>query len=252
MATPAVAEIDRLPLPSAGTLLLWLQLPLLLLVLYGAYDWLVKWMDQPLQNIEVQGRLDYSDRKALRLAVWQQSSGSYMELDLAKIKGVLEQQPWVYQVSVRRQWPAALTIDVVEQQPVARWGQNGLLNSNAEVFVPAHVNGFETLPLMTGPESRALEMMRQFRTMTEVLRPLQLKVTELALAPRGAWSLRFDNGIELLLGRGNTLEKLRRFSKVYAGQLMAHQDKIDKVDARYTNGLSVSWKAEAEATGKSQ
>lgn len=237
------ADIDALPVPKGTTLLLWLQLPLLLVVLYVGYQWMLNWLDQPLQDVDVQGRLVNTEAKDLRLLVWKSAGGSYMDLDLMQIKSALEANPWVHRVDVRRQWPASLSIDVLEEKPVARWGEQSLLNSDAAVFTPKKINGFDQLPKLTGPESRSLEMMSQYRSMSELVRPLGLRINEMLLEPRGAWTLEFDNGVALLLGRGRLIEKLQRFARIYAAQLMPHQDKIKRVDVRYTNGLSVTWRA---------
>lgn len=237
-----VSDIDRFPRIRIGTLLLWLQLPLLVFVVWTASQWLMNWLDQPLHDVEVKGDFVQTDPKSLRLSVWEVVDETYLSLDLASVKAQLKNEPWIYQVDVQRQWPAALTIEVVEQKAIARWGTNGYLNSEGVVFYPDSIKRVGALPEFIGPDARALEMMEQYRSMNELLRPLQLKITRMVLEERGAWTLSFQNGVNLLLGRGSLIEKLRRFSRIYGSELMPYQDKIVNVDARYTNGLSVTWK----------
>lgn len=235
-------DIDRFPQVTVGSVLLWLQLPLLVVVVWMASQWLTNWLDQPLHDVEVKGDFEQVDAKSLRLSVWESVDETYLSLDLAAIKMQLEQNPWVYQVDVQRQWPAALAIEIVEQKPITRWGEKGYLNSEGEVFMPQTERNIRVLPELVGPNSRSLEMMQQYRSMNELLRPLKLKISRMVLEERGAWTLSFQNGMNLLLGRGDLIEKLRRFSGIYGSQLMPYQDKIVNIDARYTNGLSVTWK----------
>ncbi len=226
--------------------LLWLQLPLLALLVYGAYHWGERWWQQPLQNVEIRGELQETNNRQLRLDVWQVADGRYVDVDMQAVKNAVEQQPWVNRAEVYRQWPHGLVVRVEEQQPVARWGRNALLNTSGQVFYPGSWQGYEHLPLMSGPEERALSMMEQFRSLSQLLRPLQLKLDALHLEPRGAWTLALNNDIRLLLGRGETLAKVRRFSRIYQAELSEHSARVQTVDARYTNGLAVTWKPEDE------
>ena len=232
---------NRLGGVSLYVLLLAAQLPILAVMLYFGGSWAYQWLDQPLDNVELQGELKHSNAKELRLQVWDQAQGSYLDIDLAEIKSLLEQDPWVYRVNVRRQWPAGLKIEVAEEHPVARWGCQGLLNSDGHILEPGGSEAYKHLPCLTGPENRTLVMMEQFRSLNQQMRPLKLQMTALELEPRGAWSLTLNNGIELILGRGNLIEKMERFGRVYDSQLATYASKIKQIDVRYTNGLTVTW-----------
>ena len=234
---------------SLYALLLAAQLPLLVAVLYFTNGWVKQWFQQPLDNIELTGELKHIDAKILRLQVWDQAEGSYLDIDLAGVKGLLEAEPWVYRVDVRRQWPAGLKIDVNEERPVARWGCQGLLNSDGEIFQPSDSSGYDHLPCLKGPDNRTLVMMEQFRALNQQMRPLRLQMSSLQLEPRGAWSLTLDNGIELILGRGNLVEKMERFGRVYGSQLATYAGKIKQIDVRYTNGLTVTWREPPAVNG---
>ncbi len=221
--------------------LLLLQLPLLVAVFYFSGTWFVQWLDQPLQNVNLSGNLLHTDAKKLRLQAWDQAEGSYLDIDLKRIKQQLEANPWVHQIDIKRQWPAGITIKVSEQRPVARWGCKGLLNNDGEVFEPGYIEGYQQLPCLKGPDNRTLVMMEQYRSLSQQMRPLKLQLSKLELEPRGAWSLTLNNGIRLVLGRGDVVDKIERFSRVYDSQLAEHASKIKQVDVRYTNGLTVTW-----------
>ncbi len=59
--------------------------------------------------------------------------------------------PWVDRAGVARSWPRALRVQVVEQKPVARWGEGGLLNTRGEVFVQDAQHIPAELPELVGP-----------------------------------------------------------------------------------------------------
>jgi hypothetical protein len=54
-------------------------------------------------------------------------------LDLRDLRRELEALPWVYRAELRRRFPDTLEIRVVEQVPIARWGDGAFLNHEARV-----------------------------------------------------------------------------------------------------------------------
>ncbi|MEH6649345.1 MAG: cell division protein FtsQ/DivIB [Motiliproteus sp.] len=236
---------------------LWIQLPLWLGLLVWGWQMSQQWLDKPVIEINVSGELKQLQSSSLEQQLWQHLSqgqpesvaaGRYMAADLSEFKQLLEQLPWVNEVSVRRQWPDGLLIQVREQHPVARWGRQGLVNEQGEVFSPlllATKTGqqkFLQLPMLSGPENRSLNLMAQYRDFNQLLRPLGLSLTELQMEARGAWAMQLENGIKLVIGRGQPIEKMQRFSQVYSAVLKRYAERIAQVDVRYTNGLAVTWR----------
>jgi len=225
----------------------WLQLPLWLLVLVSIWQTAEQWLQRPLVEIQISGEFQQLDTRQLEQQLWRQINTSYALTDLASIKQQLEQHAWINQVDLQRSWPDLLKVQVREERPVARWGDQGLVNEQGRIFSPAESfsqqlpTQFAALPQLSGPEPRSLALMAQYRDFNQILRPLGISVSGLQMEARGAWTLTLDNGIRLLIGRGNAIEKLRRFTQVYSEVLARYADRIVQIDARYTNGLAVTW-----------
>ena len=231
---------------------LWLQLPLWLLLLGWVSQQLMVWLERPLATIELRsdaanGSFEQLQPQQLKQQLWQQLDGSYASAELAQFKQALEQRPWVHSVELRRSWPDRLEVVVREEHPIARWGEQGLVNEEGRIFSPAEDfarqqrQTFAELPQLMGPEQHSLNLMAQFRNFNQMLRPLGLELEGLEMEARGAWTLHLKSGITLIVGRGDVIDKLRRFKRVYQELLVRYADKIKQVDARYTNGLAVSW-----------
>ncbi len=62
--------------------------------------------------------------------------GGFFNLDVDAVRLALLGEPWVSEVTVKRIWPDALRVIVIEQIPVVRWGDSGLLNPAGEYFAP--------------------------------------------------------------------------------------------------------------------
>jgi cell division protein FtsQ len=69
---------------------------------------------------------------------------------------------------------------------------------------------------------------------------LGLTVKELTLNSVDGWKIVFDSGVELVLGRDDSLARMRRFQTLYLERLHHEAADIARVDARYPNGVSIT------------
>jgi cell division protein FtsQ len=168
-----------------------------------------------------------------------------MTVDLQKIRAAVMELPWVADAAIQRRWPDQLVIAVTEQEAIARWGKDGLLNRRGEVFRPQPLGDIGDLPLLFGPDSLAAEVVARYADLRELLAAQQLTLANLGTDERGSWSAELQNGLILHMGTGDVLKKIRRFSRVYRDSLSEQIDRIAYIDLRYSNGVAVGWKAAA-------
>jgi cell division protein FtsQ len=143
---------------------------------------------------------------------------------------------------VRRVWPNSLSINIVEQQALARWSAGGLVNNNGEWFKPEEHTYPTGLPVFSGAENMQAEISDYYMDSSALLKPLELGIVQVEANQRRALNLYLDNGIKLVLGRDQQLERLQRFIKVYPKLFASRINEIAKVDLRYSNGMSVTWR----------
>jgi cell division protein FtsQ len=147
---------------------------------------------------------------------------------------------------VRRVWPDALHITVIEQQAVAYLNDNALLNRAGQSFSPVKESYPHGLPQFNGPQGTEMQMLERYLSMRAVLQAQGRDIDELTLDARRAWQLKLDNGITLALGRSDSQQRLQRFTRAYESLLNEKQETISTVDLRYTNGFAVRWHASEE------
>ena len=226
----------------------WAQLGLGLAVLVVAA--MVPWgtgqvlsaMDRQITSVQVNGELVGESREALTARASQWVGRSFFATDLAEVKVALEQRPWVETAAVRRVWPDGLVIDVREKKPLAYWNDDQLISRSGRLFQPANRDAAGALPRLSGPDERVGDVIELGRLMANRLAEEGLGFAGLTLEQRGAWTLTLANGIEVALGRDQVEERFARFLTVYDGQLAARSDEVQRIDARYTNGVAVKWK----------
>ena len=225
--------------------------PLLLLALgLGAYtlaERALPYADRPISQVSVQGELSYISREAVQQRIAPFIEASFFTVDLTAMRNELEQMPWIAHAEVRRIWPDQVVIQLDEQLPVARWGNEALLNNQGQAFTPRELANYEHLPQLFGPQRAQQQVMQQYQVLSQMLRPMGFSIARLELRERGSWFLTTGAGsagpgIELLLGRDHLVEKMRRFIAIYEKTLKEQITNIARIDLRYANGLAVGWR----------
>ena len=102
-------------------------------------------------------------------------------------------------------------MQVVEQKPVARWGEGGLVNTRGELFVQGAQHIPAELPELVGPAGHEVEMTNRCLAAQARLSQSGLRLARMTLDERGAWTLALDNGVVLRLGRQSVDERFDRF-----------------------------------------
>lgn len=197
----------------------------------------------PIRTVQVQGSMDYIAPQELRALIMPHLQDGFVRLDMAQLRVELEGMPWVAEVVVRRKWPDTLDVYVIEQVPLARWAEGGLINTGGERFIKEPVAGFDYLPLFDGPEEGRLKMVQRYQQLANIVPAVGMSIQRMQMDKRRAVRLQLSGGIKLILGRHEQEQRLHRFVKTYAMALAKKIDQIEHVDMRYTNGFSVQWKS---------
>jgi len=169
----------------------------------------------------------------------------FLSLNIGDVQDAVERLPWVERVSIRRSWPAALNVELVEEQAAARWGKNGLLNVYGELFVQEAKHVPAELPQLSGPDGTQLQVAKRFFELNARLQQRGLTAVSLGLDARGSWELGLSNGVQVRLGAVAVEERAGRFFVALDGVLEPLAEQINYIDMRYTNGFAVGWKENA-------
>jgi len=238
------AYINKKELPSISFRWMNWLLPLVVgcATLFFAESYLSNPQTLPVKKIRVHGAFVNVDEAMLHRAVTGVIAGGYFNVDVERVREVVEELPWVSNASVRRVWPDTLSVSVVEQQPVAVSNKAGLINANGDVFKPLNKTAEKSLPVFEGNASSNKLMLSKYHEMNNLLVSIDRKIIYLKLDARHAYELKLDNGLKVVLGRGNTIHRLERLTRIYNKILAARINDIDVIDLRYTNGMAISWK----------
>lgn len=195
----------------------------------------------PLRVIEIKGEFRHLDAAAIERTVSAAIDGGFFTCDLPRLRAAVLAMPWVEEVSIRRIWPDRLRMQVSEQIPLARWGDDALVNVHAHVFRPPSIDEYAGLVRLSGPDGSERRVVEFLQAGLAPARARGLAIREVRLDERRHWSLVFDDGLTLSLGRENPARRLDDFYRVYPGLVAYRGQPPVRVDMRYANGLAVRW-----------
>ena len=209
--------------------------------IFGA-DFIYKQIDTPLSKIMVGGNFNHLEEQELAELVNMEIDGGFLSMNLNQLRQELQSHPWIHQVSVRREWPSTLKVEVIEEVPIARWGKKGFLNRLGDQLSLPENSNLKSLPVLEADFGSSQDMIAQYLLLAELLAPTDLRLTELQRDAVGAWQIETASGVRIVLGRDQIIEKIRRLIVVWGSGLDVQLNNIETIDLRYPNGLAVSWR----------
>lgn len=246
-----------------AAVLLFSLLSVLLVLAFGA-DWLLRTDNFPVRNVRFEGEFKHVTQRELQTAVMNVVRGNFFLLNLDAVKVRVESLPWVYQASVRRQWPQDVHVRFTEQQLAAHWGDSAFLNQAGDVVRVTLNDPAPELPLLEGPEGTGLQVLEHYKKLGQIVAVAGLKLERITLTPRRVWRLVVTSGdteagaasaakdkglvsgprlpgatMVVVLDRDQPEYKLERFVRVYAQSLKQQAMAIAQVDLRYANGFAI-------------
>jgi cell division protein FtsQ len=227
-------------------MMLWFLIPALLVASFMfARNWLNDGSHLTISNVAVVGELKYSDPDVIRTIIEPFITTNLHLLDAKAMEEELEFEPWIKSVAITKRWPSELVVEVIEQTPVAFWGDDRLVNHLGEIFDATLESQKGIMPMLYHPEDKGLEMIERYKTVQQWLKAAttdSVGVSELIVNASGAWQIRLTNDWLLEVGKIEQKKRLRRFLVAYKKELAGKASQVKKIDLRYTNGLVVSWK----------
>jgi cell division protein FtsQ len=199
-------------------------------------------MNRPIDSVVINGVFERVSAREIEAALSGFVQTGFLSADLQAMRTGLTDIPWVANASVRRRWPGAIEVSIVEQYPTACWGERGLLNGKGELFVDNVTHAPVELPRLYGPDGSEARVARMYQRIEEQLEQRGMAAVSLRLDSRGAWEFRLNNGINVRLGATTVDRRIERFFQAFDQVLASQAEFVDYIDMRYTNGFAIGWK----------
>ena len=226
---------------------------LIFLVVYEIYGFVGKTTFLRLERIEVSG-VNKLTREEILSAASVKIGDDLLGLKLSRMGEQLAKNPWVAAVRVRRNFPHALSIDVVERQPVGvvSMGYLYYLDSKGDIFKPLQEGDRLDYPVITGLAED--DLLRDPAGAKDTVKGMlalleQLKKERAGIRMADISELHYDKGfgytiftinrgLPIRLGMDGFSEKLDRLSKIYS-DLQIQLPLLEYIDLDYSDRIVV-------------
>lgn len=194
----------------------------------------------PIQVVTIEGDYPHIDPKALKQAIQPYTRSNFFTVNLVGLRERLLQFSWLHSVFISKEWPNRLHVYLKEQQPLAIWNENTLLNDEGNLFSASKNKLSETLPSLHGPLGEQNRVWQMYSSLNKMLAPLHLTIKQLTLTLEQTWVLELNNGLRLVLGQQDTTKRLQRFIRAYPA-LTKDNVSLEYIDLRYSHGMAVKY-----------
>lgn len=239
-----------------------LALLAVLAMLVGVVVWVIQRPYFAIERIRIEpmqaDTLNYVSTASVRATIAGRVAGNFFTIDLDETRNLLETVPWVRHARIRRVWPDTLSVQLEEQQPLALWNEDQMINTWGEAFRAnqGELPDDARLPQFNGPDNSERLVVQRYAELARWFAPLNVSVSEITLSPRYAWSVGLSDGVSLSLGRDPAADvadphgrsgalsfaaRIQRF--VQAWPVLAQRLEgraIESADLRYANGFAIT------------
>lgn len=180
---------------------------------------------------------------------------NFIKLDVESVQNNIKTLPWIENVTIRKQWPSTLILNVKEKTADARWGEDHLFSRNSGIFSAPWQESFNDLVYLSGSDEFAELIYDNYLNFKQKLAIIGCEIKKISLSKRQSWTVELKNGPKLFLGRDNVSDnfmvdemepvsdvdvRMYRFVKAYPK--IKNSELIDYIDLRYSNGFAIGWK----------
>lgn len=197
----------------------------------------------PVQHVKIVATNEKVDKNSIVTIISAHTTQQgLLSLNIEGLKEDLLQNPWVYQVIVKRVWPNEIEVIITEQKAVAIWNNSSLLNAEGDIFSPPQNTFPANLPNLNSPPLQQKIVLQTFNQFNQALAAYHLAIAIMTLNSRGSWQMVLNNGIKITLGRLDPEQRFARFIAAYPTIFASQIQNIASIDLRYPDGIAVGWK----------
>lgn len=196
----------------------------------------------PINHIQITGTYQHTPHSAIQRALMPHVQTGFFNVSLRQLQHELEKYPWVANVSIQRQWPDTLIVEIQEHEAYCRWNQDVVIATDNTLLEPAAETIPTDLPALQGPPGTQQIVLSMFEQLSHQLAPLDIKIASLTMDNYYTWQMMLDNGLNINLGRDDVAARVSKFVRAYPNVIAKPIGAIEYVDLRYRNGLAIKWR----------
>ena len=242
MSTPAAGidlGVDTRPVPNSRIRRTARGVFAVVVVFGVAMPILAGVLTRPVESVRITGEFIQVPRADIERVVNPLLAPGMLRIDLDALRHATLEIAWVRDVTIRRAWPDALEIAVIERVALARWAGGGFLERDGTHFRPAGNVGPTSLPMIDGPAGTQREVLDLHIALTRELAPLGIPLESTRLSRRGVVHATLRDGPRFVMRPSALNGALETCARTLANVMAGRLHEIESVDLRYPTGFTV-------------
>lgn len=211
--------------------------------IYAIYQRLSQQNFFPLKRVIIQEPLRYGDMREVSEIIRNHHQRDLLHMDVTLLADEMQRLDWIAKASVYKRWPDAVEVKLEERVPVVRWGGRAFLDASGEPFSIPDNDKLRELATIHGPDGYEKQVLQYWHDIAPWLGARQLQLQQLSLDQRLVWHAELENGLDVILGRDQLNDRLKKLAVVDDKVIKPYHRYIEAIDLRYHDGFSVRWKA---------
>lgn len=203
---------------------------------YGSLKAIDTVLNVPVEQVSVTGDLRYQDQLDIKTVINRYTDNGFVQVDLEQLHSELAALPWLYRVTIKRQLPNGLLIEVEEQKAAAYWNKDALINQYGDVFQPPAIPDIAGLPVFSGKHHQ--QVLALYQQLQNTLPESQKPVRELHINHRNTVTAELAGHTVIVMNIQDVERQLSNWKSISAA---ADLQSMKSVDLRYSNGAAVEW-----------
>ncbi len=192
-------------------------------------------------RVAIQNAADFVTPEELEFYLKTNIDDSFFTLDVEQVSALLQEYPWIKNVTARKVYPNVLMLVIEEHQPWLNLNNEQLISHEGVIFQPANIERFDTLPLLTGKFGEISDLLSMYHFFSQQMPVNEFRIVQLDFSAHRGWLMKLENGIQLYLGKKDLSERLERFLAVVNELPKTPNKMLSYIDLRYQSGVAVGW-----------
>ncbi len=207
-----------------------------LILLFSGIDYAVQRRFH-IQHIVIEGDIKHVTKEQLSYIAKNRLKGTLFTLNISSLQQEFRQIPWVKEVTVSREFPDTIIVDISEFNALARFGEEGLISEEGKIFEGADSN--IDLPTFYVSVNQIPDALKDYKILSELLKNHSISLSKLFLARTGIMRFELSNNLTITIC-GNDIENQVDLISQYWDRLYQLNPKLNSINLCYKNAMAIN------------
>lgn len=198
-----------------------------------------------IKTVHINGERQYENSNAVTKIIGAYTNDDFFNLKIEAMRDHLMEVSWVKSVSLRKEWPDRLVVNIQEHHPFAHWQdehQRDWLLSKRGVKFESEFALPQGMPVLSGQNVDIEKVMRQYKHVSLTLLDKKLNVKKMNLNTRHEWLITLSNGVQVKYLDDDSDMAIERMLLALSILTTLQLEQVDTIDLRYEHGFAIRWR----------